>query len=77
MGTYHHGMARPCVLDGGTAFNMEGSCKYIELAVTESWKGTVIQLRCWETKRRQKNISYYKIYTGASDLDSSIDMGSG
>jgi len=26
----HHGMAHPQVVDGGTASNMEGSCKYIE-----------------------------------------------
>jgi hypothetical protein len=27
---FHHGMTRPQVADGGTASNMEGSCKYIE-----------------------------------------------
>jgi len=27
---YHHRMACPQVSDGGTASNMEGSCKYIE-----------------------------------------------
>jgi hypothetical protein len=26
----HHGMARPRVTDGGTAFNMERSCEYIK-----------------------------------------------
>jgi hypothetical protein len=26
----HHGMARPQVVDGGTASNMDGSCEYIE-----------------------------------------------
>jgi hypothetical protein len=26
----HHGMARPQVLDGGMASNMEGSCEYIK-----------------------------------------------
>jgi len=30
MGPSHHGMARPQVVDGGTASNMEGSCEYIE-----------------------------------------------
>jgi hypothetical protein len=29
-GPCHHGMARPQVMDGGTAFDMEGSCEYIE-----------------------------------------------
>jgi len=28
VGPCHHGMARPQVADGGTASNMEGSCKY-------------------------------------------------
>jgi len=27
VGSCHHGMARPQVADGGTAFNMEGGCK--------------------------------------------------
>ena len=30
VGPGHHGMARPQVVDGGTASNMEGSCEYIE-----------------------------------------------
>ena len=29
-GSRHHGMASPQVADGGMAFDMEGSCKYIE-----------------------------------------------
>ena len=29
-GSFHHGMARPQVADGGTASSMEGSCVYIE-----------------------------------------------
>jgi hypothetical protein len=27
VGSYHHGMARPQVADGGTASNLEGSCE--------------------------------------------------
>jgi len=30
VGPCHHGMARPQVADGETAFNMKGSCEYIE-----------------------------------------------
>jgi hypothetical protein len=30
VGSCHHGMARPQVVDGGTASNMEGSCEYTE-----------------------------------------------
>ena len=30
VGPCHHGMARLQVADGGTASDMEGSCKYIE-----------------------------------------------
>jgi hypothetical protein len=30
VGPCHHGKARPQVADGGTAFNVEGSCDYIE-----------------------------------------------
>jgi len=37
-------MARPQVADGGTTCNMEGSCKYIELAVADSREGVVLQL---------------------------------
>jgi hypothetical protein len=47
MGTYHHAMARHCVLDGGTVSSMEGSCKYIELVVTDSRQGIALQLRVW------------------------------
>jgi len=36
-------MARPQVVDGGTTCNMEGSCKCIELAVTDSREGVVLQ----------------------------------
>jgi len=32
----HQGMTRPRVVDGGMASNMEGSCEYIEKAVTDS-----------------------------------------
>jgi len=32
-------MARPQVVDGGTASNMEGSCEYIEYTVAESRQG--------------------------------------
>ena len=30
VGPCHHGMARPQVVEGGTASNMEGNCEYIE-----------------------------------------------
>jgi len=48
----HHSMARPQVVDGGAASNVEGSWEYIELAVTYSWQGVVLQLggsdRFWQ-----------------------------
>jgi len=44
VGPCHNSMARPQVADGGTTCNMEGSCKYIELAVTDSREGVVLQL---------------------------------
>jgi hypothetical protein len=37
-------MAHPQVAAGGTAYNMEGSCKYIEEEVADSRQGVVIQL---------------------------------
>jgi len=40
-------MAHPQVVDGGMAYNMEGSCEYIEKAVTESRWGVVLQLGGW------------------------------
>jgi len=40
-------MARPQVVDGGTAPNMEGSCEYTELAVADSRQGVVLQLGDW------------------------------
>ena len=30
VGPCHHGIARPQVVDGGTASDTEGSCEYIE-----------------------------------------------
>jgi len=30
MDSWDHGMARPQVVDGGTASSMEGSCEYID-----------------------------------------------
>ena len=47
MGPCHHGMARPQVADEGTASIMEGSCEYIEYAVTENRQGVVQQLGGW------------------------------
>jgi len=48
----HHGMARPQDTDGGAASNVEGSCEYIESAVTYSRQGVAHQLggsdRCWQ-----------------------------
>jgi len=46
-GPCHNGMARPQVVDGRTASNMEGSCEYIELAVADSRQGVVLQLGVW------------------------------
>jgi len=40
-------LAHPQVAEGGTASNMEGSCIYIELAVTDSQQGVVLQLGGW------------------------------
>jgi len=37
MSPCHHSVAHPQVVDEGTASNMKGSCKYIELAVTNGW----------------------------------------
>ena len=47
MGPCNHGMARPQVADGGTAYNMEGSYEYIEKAVADRRKGVVLQLGGW------------------------------
>ena len=68
MGTYHHGMARPCVVDGGTASNMEGICEYIELAVIDSRQGIVLQLRVWVRCKKLLAVKTYHItkYTLAS-----------
>jgi hypothetical protein len=46
-GPCRHGMASPQVADGGTASNMEGSCKYFEQAVANSRQGMVVQLGGW------------------------------
>jgi len=40
-------MACPQVADGGMASNMESSCEYIELAVTNNQKAVVLQLVVW------------------------------
>ena len=40
-------MAFPQVADGGTVSNMEGGCKYFELAVAASRQGLVLQLGSW------------------------------
>jgi hypothetical protein len=40
-------MARPQVVDGGTASNVERSRKYIECAVADSRQGVVLQLGGW------------------------------
>ena len=40
-------MARPQVVDGGTASDVEGSCEYIEYAVVESRQAVVLQLEGW------------------------------
>ena len=47
MGPCRHGMARPQVVDKGTAFNMESSCKYIAYAVVDSQQGVVLQFGGW------------------------------
>jgi hypothetical protein len=44
MSPSHQRKAHPQVAAGGTDYNMEGSCKYIEKAVADSWKGVVLQL---------------------------------
>ena len=44
MGPCYQGIARPQVADGGTAFNMEGSCEYVEEAVADIRQGVVLQL---------------------------------
>jgi len=40
-------MARPQVADGGTASDMEGTCEYIEQAITDSRQGVTFQLGVW------------------------------
>ena len=47
VGPSQQDLARPQVVDGGTASDMEGSCEYIEYAVTDSRQGAVLQLVCW------------------------------
>jgi len=47
VGPCHHGMACPQAVNGGTASNMEGSCKYIEQEVADSRQRAVIQLGVW------------------------------
>ena len=47
VGPCHNSMARPQVAAGGTTCNMEGSCKYIELAVANSREGVVSNLEGW------------------------------
>jgi len=44
VGPCHNSMARPQVVDGGTTCNVEGSYRYIELAVADSREGVVLQL---------------------------------
>jgi hypothetical protein len=72
VGHYHHGMARPQVADGGTASNMEGSCKYIELAVADSrQRGDPPASGLGELLKtpQLKNYLCYETRTRASDLD--------
>jgi hypothetical protein len=40
-------MERLQVVDGETAYRMDGSCKYTEYAVTDSRKGVFLQLGGW------------------------------
>jgi hypothetical protein len=54
-------MARPCVVAGGTASNMEGSCKYIEKAVTDSRQWVVILLRGWVGCEKLLTIKTYTV----------------
>jgi hypothetical protein len=46
-GPCHHGMARPQVADGGTAYNMEGSCEYTDYAAADNRQGVVLRLGGW------------------------------
>jgi hypothetical protein len=47
VGPCHHGMARLQVADEGTASNMDSSSEYIELVVSESRQGVVLQHWGW------------------------------
>jgi len=47
VGPCHHGTVCPKVVDGGTAFNKEGGCKYIESAIADSRQGVALQLGGW------------------------------
>jgi hypothetical protein len=65
-------MARPQVVDGETASDIEGSCEYIEYAVVDSRRGVVIQIGGFYevlTITHLKNCSFYETDTLVSVTD--------
>jgi len=59
-------MACPQTADEGTAFNMEGSCEYIESAASDSRQWLVLHLGGLGevlTTPKLKNVSCYKMLT--------------
>jgi hypothetical protein len=75
----------PRFVDRGMASKIEGSCKYIELAVTYSLEGEVLQLgfwmRCYQlltiktgsfTKRMGKRLGAYRVLLGKPEGQSLI-----
>ena len=63
MGTCHHGMVRPQVVDGGTASSMEVSCEYIEQAVADSQQGMVHQHGGWVRCLQLLTVKTYLVTT--------------
>jgi hypothetical protein len=61
VGSCHHGMARPQVADGGTAFNMEGRCEYIEKAIADSRQSMVLQLGGWARCKQLLTVKTYHV----------------
>jgi hypothetical protein len=41
---FHHGISRPQVVDGGTAFNMKGSCEDVAMYSRTADKETSVSL---------------------------------
>jgi hypothetical protein len=56
----------------GSPLGMEGSCKYIEQAVSDSRQGVVLQLGGWAWGQQPFTVKIfycYKMFQSGSDLD--------